>query len=402
MPAAEYRYGANRPAQAMVSSPARAYTRSKDVKYQRYTAFALVAALLMGLSAPFAPRAAAQSENAGTTLSATVTANATWARRITWDIDKTVNGQKSITVDPTADGGSTTVLYRVDLTKSVIEEAYISGQVCVTNGGDRPTDGLAITARLSMPPSQTTIASTPVDVSSNPVLDAGEGDCYSYQIAVTSPVPGATYKVDADVTITNHSGHMGTPFGPSPAATTVFPTAPVLTGYETVNVTDTFVGSLGSFSASGYTTYQRTFTCADAGENPNTATIVETGQNSSALVEVVGCQPPSVNQGCTPGYWKNHTNAWIGLSPSQTLSSVFGPLPTKVASKTLLQALDFSNTSPVSGAQIYRHGVAALLNINAGLNYPYTTAQVIAMVQAGGNVNADLLDAANNAGCSLN
>ena len=28
-------------------------------------------------------------------------------------------------------------------------------------------------------------------------------------------------------------------------------------------------------------------------------------------------------EGCTPGYWKNHTEAWVGYTSDQAFSSVF-------------------------------------------------------------------------------
>lgn len=54
-----------------------------------------------------------------------------------------------------------------------------------------------------------------------------------------------------------------------------------------VNVDDSVAGDLGSFSDSGSVSYSRTFSCdGDGGSNDNTATIVETGQSSSASVTV--------------------------------------------------------------------------------------------------------------------
>ena len=29
------------------------------------------------------------------------------------------------------------------------------------------------------------------------------------------------------------------------------------------------------------------------------------------------------NKGCTPGFWKNHPEAWVGYDPNQTIGSVF-------------------------------------------------------------------------------
>jgi hypothetical protein len=120
-------------------------------------------------------------------------------------------------------------------------------------------------------------------------------------------------------------------------------------------------------------------------------------------------------QGCTPGYWKNHLDAWAatGYSPGQTVSSVFSGADPSLAGATLLQALNFKGGSKIVGAQqiLLRAAVASLLNAaHAGVGFPLTTADVIASVNAAlasGDRDAILalaadLDAKNNLGCPLN
>jgi hypothetical protein len=58
-----------------------------------------------------------------------------------------------------------------------------------------------------------------------------------------------------------------------------------------IHVDDTN-GYSWTFSSSGSVTYDKTFTCADEGENVNTATIRETGQSASATVTVTCITPP--------------------------------------------------------------------------------------------------------------
>ena len=77
---------------------------------------------------------------------------------------------------------------------------------------------------------------------------------------------------------------------------------------------------------------------------------------------------PGLDQGCTPGYWKNHIDAWSGtaFSPTQTVGSVF-TLPADLSSfgsETLLDALNGAGGPGVSGATeiLLRAAVAALLN----------------------------------------
>lgn len=119
--------------------------------------------------------------------------------------------------------------------------------------------------------------------------------------------------------------------------------------------------------------------------------------------------------GCTPGYWKNHTESWAGtgLAPGQTVGSVFnaGAFPSQ-ASKTLLQALQGGGGSGTAGAAqiLLRAAVAALLNAShAEVDYPRTSASIIADVNAALASNsrsamlalAGELDEDNNLGCPL-
>jgi len=228
---------------------------------------------------------------AGTTLSAEVTATAYWTRTFSWTIDKSVNPDYW-ELGPDESGTST---YTITVTKNGYTDAYfINGTVSVTNGGDVATENLAITIELrdGFPPPKDLIATTTVDVSSNPVLDPGEIGTYSYTIIIPSDYvhAGGTYKITANVTITNHSGHLGEPFGPSPSDTTTLPISPTLIN-DVIHVDDTN-GDSWTFSVSDSVTYTKTFTCEDEGENVNTATIRETGQSDSATVTVTCITPP--------------------------------------------------------------------------------------------------------------
>jgi hypothetical protein len=121
--------------------------------------------------------------------------------------------------------------------------------------------------------------------------------------------------------------------------------------------------------------------------------------------------------GCTPGYWKNHTDSWAGTgySPGQTTGSVFSGASAfpSLASKTLLQAIQGGGGPGLDGAAkiLLRAAVAALLNAShSGVDYPRTTAEILADVNAAltsGNRNtmlalATALDNDNNSGCPLN
>jgi hypothetical protein len=123
------------------------------------------------------------------------------------------------------------------------------------------------------------------------------------------------------------------------------------------------------------------------------------------------------DDGCTPGYWKNHTDSWAGTgySPGQTTGSVFSGASAfpSLASQSLLQSLQGGGGSgTLGGAKILlRAAVAALLNAaHSGVDYPRTTAEILADVNAALTSNnrntmlalASELDSDNNLGCTLN
>jgi hypothetical protein len=128
--------------------------------------------------------------------------------------------------------------------------------------------------------------------------------------------------------------------------------------------------------------------------------------------------PPTMTgtQGCTPGYWKNHTGSWAGTgySPGQSTVSVFSAASAfpSLAGKTLLQSLQGGGGPGTLGAAtiLLRAAVAALLNAaHSGVDYPLTQAQVISRVNSALASNdrdtmlslASTLDGDNNLGCPL-
>jgi hypothetical protein len=122
--------------------------------------------------------------------------------------------------------------------------------------------------------------------------------------------------------------------------------------------------------------------------------------------------PPGA-EGCTPGFRKNHPEAWVGFSPNQTLESVFDvPDALGFDDVTLLAALSFQGGSDTQGAAeiLLRAAVTALLNAaSPGADYPDTVAEIVAFVNAAlasGDRDTILalaseLDTLNNLGCPL-
>ena len=124
-----------------------------------------------------------------------------------------------------------------------------------------------------------------------------------------------------------------------------------------------------------------------------------TGSTPISLVEPI-CEN---FEGCTLGYWKNHTDRWTCYSTCTLYGAVFANAPTKLASLTLLEVLN------LGGGGIYnlgRQSVAALLNTCHGdIDYEIiTTEQLIAYVNANfsnAGPAGSYLDQLNNAGCEL-
>ena len=123
-------------------------------------------------------------------------------------------------------------------------------------------------------------------------------------------------------------------------------------------------------------------------------------------------------EGCTPGYWKNHTESWEEYGPGYALDDVFD-FPASLSSferVTLEQALALKGGSGTSGAAqiLLRAATASVLNAaHEGVGYPYRrfkepfgiVPQVNAALASGDRATmlalAATLDAANNLGCPL-
>ena len=108
------------------------------------------------------------------------------------------------------------------------------------------------------------------------------------------------------------------------------------------------------------------------------------------------------DDGCTPGFWKNHTNVWQGFSPSALFNTVFGV--NYKAGLTLQGALGLNGGGFEALA---RHAAAALLNAaQADVDYGLSQSAIISQVQQAFATNnpeptKNLFDKLNNAGCSI-
>lgn len=117
--------------------------------------------------------------------------------------------------------------------------------------------------------------------------------------------------------------------------------------------------------------------------NVNPSQVCLTIDNQENLTIDFGYVNESIEfSGCTPGYWKNHLDAWgpTGYAPADIFNEVFG-VAYFGASFNLENAL---NSGGGGYNKVARHGTAALLNANhPSINYPLTSSEVIAAVQSG-------------------
>ncbi|MBA3430398.1 MAG: hypothetical protein H0U16_02810 [Actinobacteria bacterium] len=124
------------------------------------------------------------------------------------------------------------------------------------------------------------------------------------------------------------------------------------------------------------------------------------------------------NEGCTPGYWKNHTSNWQEYKPTTRLDQPWD-FPSELASfenVTMLQALQGGGGAGLDGAAkiLLRASTAAYLNAaHEGVGYPYRrlnepgelrmriNAALASLDRQGMLDLAAELDRANSLGCPL-
>jgi hypothetical protein len=139
-------------------------------------------------------------------------------------------------------------------------------------------------------------------------------------------------------------------------------------------------------------------------------TTTDTGTTTTDTTTTTTTEPPG-GDGCTPGYWKNHTEDWVDFEPTDTVGSVFANAGS-LGSMTLLAALKNGGGSTLEDAKrlLIHHAVAALLNsTHPDVDYAFTTAQVIAWTSdmlTSTDRDAilglkDLFDTENNRGCTV-
>ena len=306
--------------------------------------------------------AMAPNASATSPISAFKTAEAHWTKTFRWTIDKSVT-PASWDLETGQSGTST---YTVQVTKSAGTDAiWVDGKVCVENVSAAPTENLKVVDRLQalVGDDVITLASVPLDMSLNPVLDPGESQCYPYSIPF-EPVAGATYRNNARVTVTNDPRDPGEEMGPNEKVDFTLPDPTVVNG--SVNVDDTN-GLTWLFTDSGTRTYTRTFTCdQDKGTHDNTATIRETGQSDDARVTVTCKPPPAPGCSLTQGYWKTHSK-YDGVKKYDATWALIGEDTTFFLSgKTWYKVITTSSAGGNAYYILAHQYIAARLNLAGG------------------------------------
>ncbi len=245
-------------------------------------ALALVIASCSGEPTGSVPQFSSQQ---ATTITAEKTADGLLTKVWPWTIEKTASPAELSLFR----GDEGTSEFEVTATRGdSIPVFSVAGEVCVNNTGSDPTESLTIVDQVQYSVSGGAfqdLAGATVTIVPETQLGGGESGCYPYDVPFDT-VADATYRNISGVTITNLDGSVGTPAGP--ADTVDLTLATDFTGEVNgeVNVQDTN-GQAWTFSDTGTQTYEQTYACDDnAGDNENTATIVETEAEAKATVAV--------------------------------------------------------------------------------------------------------------------
>ncbi|TDE26802.1 T9SS type A sorting domain-containing protein, partial [Flavobacterium ranwuense] len=227
----------------------------------------------------------------------------------------------------------------------------------------------------------------------------------TYTLTITDPLNGCTATDVALVTLNNTPPNVNA--GVDVQILCGQTTALLSGSSSTAGATFSWIASNGGNIVSGATTATPTVNAAGT----YTLTVTDPVNGCTASDVVLVTNQICAFEGCTLGYWKNHTNRWCSnYTPSMLFGDVFVNAPSNLADLTLLQALNLGGGGIFNLA---RQGVAALLNTCSDeVDYPapYSDSPqsvidaVNAAYLAGGSAPGKLatqLDILNNSGCPL-
>lgn len=237
-------------------------------------------------------------------LAVTKTAVPAYTRTFTWDIQKSAN-PTSLTM---FNGDSGNVDYVISLQKTVVDSGFgVTGEIQIQNPSTATATIVSVTDVLS----DGTVAA--VNCPGNEI-PAGESMTCTYAATLDD---AETLTNTATVTTTGPVG------GGTATAPVVFGDPTTVVGTPTATVVDSVTGNQGTFGTSSVVGYSRTFSCgSDQGTHPNTATIVETGQSSSASV-TVACHVLQVTKSASTRFERDWT--WQIAKASAIPNAVLSP-----------------------------------------------------------------------------
>ena len=210
------------------------------------------------------------------------TAAGTYTRTVTWDIDKSVD-VASHTLQSGESGLST---YTVVVTKAEAESDHsVTGTISVTNPNPYPVS-FWVADRLD----DGTVAA----------VDCGAGTAAG-TVAASSATSCSYAATPTDRSATRNTATVSVTEKADRTAEAAVGWTENLVGHDEVTVEDSVTGVLGTVGDSHSWTYPRSFACGqDAGTHPNTATITQTGQSSSASVSVSCLEEKWKGESATP------------------------------------------------------------------------------------------------------
>ena len=322
-------------------------------------------------------------------LTASKTASTTYSRTYTWAISKTVDDDSHIGFT----GDSFTSNYDVVVDQTVTDSNFaVNGTITVNN----PTP---FTVSFSVTDSVGGNPATVVCPTNS--LSAGASTICTYSASLGSKTDGTN-----TATITSNTTGVG---GASASANYAFGNPTTTVGYPTVTVTDSLGGALGTASGDQTFEYPINFSCdEDEGVNPNTATILETGQTANASVTVT-CYELVVTKDADTSLTRtwNWTINKVGDESQLTLSTGQSFL---VNYQVTVSATSTDSNHAVSGTVSVNNPapINAILNavsdmvsgvgaatVDCGVTFPYT-------LVAGGTLNCTYSASLPNADNRLN
>jgi hypothetical protein len=248
------------------------------------------------------------------------------------------------------------------------------------------------------------VPSTILTASANPAgpVDAGTEVTFTFEETNDGQVPLTSPSVETDLagcTLAFVSGDDNTNAILDPGETWVFECT------VTLEETTTVVATAHGIDPTGLDV---TF-CETPGTAPE-GVFCDQDERAEVTVEVL-----EVFAGCTPGFWKNHSDLWQDFAPDDTLAGagfVFPASLSDFSDDTLLEALNYGGGSGTAGAAriLLRAAVASLLNADHDdVNFAMTEAEILEAVNEALATEdratilalATELDQLNNTGCSI-